>query len=158
MSFSLVSVKRGWRWRMDPDAYAGTRRRARGDIFGGSGRTDATASKNCAVAAYQSSMRRSLPVRRRVSGACPATRRFNRPCATTLSTLLASPDSMSPPRIKPVEPPWYVTRMPGGVGGAAPYPDPWSQSRRSPQRPVARCSAGMRLSGFLHSHGRRIQV
>jgi len=44
----------------------------------------------------------------------------NRPCATTTSTHSVSPDSMSPPKLKPVEAPWYVTRMPGGVGGAAP--------------------------------------
>ena len=30
------------------------------------------------------------------------------------------PDSMSPPKFNPIEPPWYVTRMPGGVGGATP--------------------------------------
>jgi len=40
-------------------------------IFGGSGRTGTTASMNCAVVAYPSSMRRSPPVRRPVSGACP---------------------------------------------------------------------------------------
>jgi hypothetical protein len=28
-------------------------------------------------------------------------------------------DSWSLPTLNPVEPPWYVTRMPGGVGGAA---------------------------------------
>jgi hypothetical protein len=33
---------------------------------------------------------------------------------------LVSLASMSSPKLKPVEPPWYVTRMPGGVGGAAP--------------------------------------
>jgi RNA-directed DNA polymerase len=47
----------------------------------------------------------------------PAVRR---PCATTISTPSVSPDSMSPPKLNPVEPPWYVTRMPGGVGGVAP--------------------------------------
>jgi len=31
-----------------------------------------------------------------------------------------SPNSTSLPKLNPVEPPWYVTRMPGGVGGAAP--------------------------------------
>ena len=33
---------------------------------------------------------------------------------------LGLPDSMSLPKPKPVEPPRYVTRMPGGVGGVAP--------------------------------------
>jgi hypothetical protein len=33
---------------------------------------------------------------------------------------LVSPDSMSRHTLNPIEPPWYVTRMPGGVGGAAP--------------------------------------
>ena len=60
-------------------------------IFGGSGRTGTTASTNCAVAAYRSSMQRSPPVRRRGSGACPDTRRSNRPCATTTSTRFFMP-------------------------------------------------------------------
>lgn len=38
-----------------------------------------------------------------------------------------SPGSMSLPKPKPVEPPWYVTRMPGGVGGAAPRGVPLSR-------------------------------
>jgi hypothetical protein len=32
---------------------------------------------------------------------------------------LGPPDCMSPPKLNPSEPPWYVTRMPGGVGGVA---------------------------------------
>ncbi len=87
--------------------------------FGGSGRTGTTASKNCAAEALQSSMPRSPPVRRRDTGACQDTRRSKWPCATTFSTLSAYPDSMSLPKHNPIEPPWYVTRMPGGVGGAA---------------------------------------
>ena len=35
---------------------------------------------------------------------------------------------MSLPKLNPVEPPWYVTRMPGGVGGAAPRGAPLSRS------------------------------
>jgi hypothetical protein len=35
---------------------------------------------------------------------------------------------MSLPKLNPVEPPWYVTRMPGGVGGAAPQGVPLSRS------------------------------
>ena len=30
--------------------------------------------------------------------------------------------------LNPVEPPWYVNRMPGGVGGAAPRGAPLSRS------------------------------
>jgi len=30
-------------------------------------------------------------------------------------------------KLNPVEPPWYVTRMPGGVGGEAPRGVPLSQ-------------------------------
>ena len=30
------------------------------------------------------------------------------------------PNSMFRTRLNPIEPPWYATRMPGGVGGAAP--------------------------------------
>ena len=97
-------------------------------IFGGSGETGTTVSKNCAVVAYHSSEQRSLPDRRRASGACQDTRRFNRPCATTTSIHLVSPASMSRHTLNPIEPPWYVTRMPGGVGGAAPRGAPLSRS------------------------------
>ena len=41
-----------------------------------------------------------------------------------------SPDSMSRSRLNPVEPPWYATRMPGGVGGVAPRGVPLSRSMR----------------------------
>jgi RNA-directed DNA polymerase len=58
--------------------------------------------------------------RRRDSGACQDTRRFKRPCATTTSIHSASPDSMFLPQLNSVEPPWYATRTPGGVGGAVP--------------------------------------
>lgn len=74
-----------------------------------------------------------LPVHRRDSGACQDTRRSNRPCATTTSSRSVSPVSMSLSKLNPVEPPWYVIRMPGGVGGrrreASPYPDLRPQSR-----------------------------
>jgi hypothetical protein len=56
--------------------------------------------------AYRSSVQRSPPVRRRGSGACPDTRRSNRPCATTTSTHSVS-DSISLSKLNPVEPPWY---------------------------------------------------
>jgi hypothetical protein len=70
--------------------------------------------------AYQSSERRSRPVHRRVSGECQDTRQSRRPCATTTSIHSLSPDSLFRIRLNPIEPPWYATRMPGGVGGAAP--------------------------------------
>jgi RNA-directed DNA polymerase len=89
-------------------------------IFGGSGGMGTTASTSYAVVAYRSSERRSPPVRRRGSGACQDTRRCNRPCATTISIHLVFPDSMFRPQLNSVEPPWYATRMPGGVGGTAP--------------------------------------
>jgi hypothetical protein len=60
------------------------------------------------------------PVHQRASGACQGTRRSKRPCATTTLIHSASPDSTFRSRLNPVEPPWYETRMPGGVGGAAP--------------------------------------
>ena len=41
-----------------------------------------------------------------------------------------SPDSMSRSRLNPVEPPWYATRMSGGVGGVAPRGVPLSRSMR----------------------------
>jgi hypothetical protein len=98
-------------------------------ISGGSGRTGPIASTNCAVVAYQSSMQRSRPAHRPGSGVCPDTRRSNKPCAIALSTHSVSPASMSPSTLNPVEPPWYVTRMPGGVGGVASQGVPLSRSR-----------------------------
>src|SRR5947208_8151884 len=73
-------------------------------------------------------MQRSPPVRRRDSGACQDTRRFNKPCQTATSTRLVSPGSMSLFKLNPVEPPWYVSRMPGGGGGVAPRGVPLSRS------------------------------
>ena len=70
---------------------------------------------------------RSPPVRRRGSGACQDTRRSNRPCATTISTPSVSPDSMSLPKLNPIEPPWYGPVCPvvweGRRREASPYPD-----------------------------------
>src|SRR6516225_346943 len=90
-----------------------------------------------AVAERAQSLQRTAPSwrtevqcsgRRRFTDACPDTRRFNKHCATTISTHSVSPDSMSLPKPNPVEPPWYVTRMPGGVGGVAPRGVPLSRS------------------------------
>src|SRR4051794_9663939 len=77
----------------------------------------ATASKNCSAVAYRSSGQRLRPVHRPDTGACQDIRPSKRPCATTTSTQSVSPDSMFRRRLKPVEPPWYATRTPGGVGG-----------------------------------------
>ena len=63
-------------------------------IFGGSGGTGTTASKNCAVVAYRSSEQRSPPVHQRDSGGCQDTRRSKRPCATTTSIQSVFPNSM----------------------------------------------------------------
>src|SRR5258708_38011324 len=72
-------------------------------------------------------MRRSPPVPRRGSGACPDTRRSNKPCATTISTHSVFPDSTSPPKLNPVEPPWYGPVCPvvgeGWHREVSPYPD-----------------------------------
>src|SRR4051794_20348808 len=87
-----------------------------------------TASKNRAAAAYRSSGQRLPPVHRPDTGACQDIRPSKRPCATTTSTQSVSPDSMFRRRLKPVEPPWYATRTPGGVGGAAPRGAPLSRS------------------------------
>ena len=45
---------------------------------------------------------------------------------------------MSLSTLNPVEPPWYVTRMPGGVGGVAPRGVPLSRSstQRRPSPPA----------------------
>ena len=80
------------------------------------------------VVAYPSSMQRSPPVHRRGSGACPDTRRSNKPCATTISTHSVFPNSTSPPKLNPVEPPWYGPVCPvvgeGWHREVSPYPDP----------------------------------
>ena len=44
-------------------------------------------ARNCAVAAYRSSMQQLLPVRQRGSGACPDTRRSNKHCPTATLTI-----------------------------------------------------------------------
>src|ERR1700731_252968 len=123
-------------------------------IFGGNGRTGPIASKNCAVVACQSSMQQPPPVHRRGSGACPDTRRSNKPCATTISTPSVSPDSMSLPKLNPVEPPWYGPVCPvvgeGWHREVSPYPDPcpeadlcasWPEIRKAVIR-AARCQSG----------------
>jgi len=96
--------------------------------FGGSGKTGASASRNCAVWAYQSSKQRLLPVHRRVSGACPVTSWCKGPCAITISTRPVYPDFTPMLSLNPIEPPWYETRMPGGVGGAESRGSPLSRS------------------------------
>ena len=108
-------------------------------IFGGSGGMGTTVSTNCAAVACHSSGQRLRPVHRRASGVCQGTRRYKRPCATTTLIHSASPDSTFRTRLNPVEPPWYETRVPGGVGGAAPNgapnPDLRPNSARSASRP-----------------------
>ena len=51
---------------------------------------------------------------------------------------VAKPAPESPAlQANPIEPPWYVTRMPGGVGGVAPRGVPLSRSSAR----LARCTA-----------------
>src|SRR4029077_12565593 len=54
-------------------------------------------------------------------------RRSNKPCATTISTHSVFPDSTSPPKLNPVEPPWYGPVCPvvgeGWHREVSPYPD-----------------------------------
>ena len=72
-------------------------------------------------------MQRSPLVHRRGSGACPDTGRSNRPCAITTSTHSVFPDSTSPPKLNPVEPPWYGPVCPvvweGWHREVSPYPN-----------------------------------
>lgn len=115
---------------------AGLRHRPAEDyacIFGGNGGTGTTATRNCAVVACQSSGPRLLPVHRRDSGACQDIRRSNRPCATTPSSRSVSPVFMSLPKLNPAEPPWYVIRMRGVGGGAAPRGVPYPDQSRRPE-------------------------
>jgi group II intron reverse transcriptase/maturase len=96
-----------------------------------------------AVAERAQPLQRTAPSRR-TEVQCSGRRRFadgvlrmsgpprsNKPCVTTISTRSVSPDCLSPPKLNPVEPPWYVTHMPGGVGGVggvAPRGVPLSRS------------------------------
>src|SRR6202034_514899 len=73
------------------------------------------------------------------SGACPDTGRSNKPYATTISSRSDFPKSMRPPKPNSVEPPWYGTRMPGGVGGVASRGVPLSRSTRVMLRPDLCC-------------------
>jgi hypothetical protein len=47
-------------------------------------------------------------------------------------------------QLNPVEPPWYATRMPGGVGGVAPRGAPYPDQSGLPRRAV--------LGAFLAAH------
>jgi hypothetical protein len=76
--------------------------------------------QRCSRVASHSSEQRSRPARRREPGVRQGTRRFKLPYATTTSIPLVSPDSVFRRQLNSIEPPRYVTRMPGGVGGAAP--------------------------------------
>ena len=117
-------------------------------IFGGSGGAGITASTNCAVVAYPSSMQRSPPVHRPGSGACPDTRRFNTPYEIRCSTLLVSPESSCLCRLNSIEPPWYGPVCPvvweGWRRETPPYPDLWRKadiSSRRPPNPVLQASS-----------------
>src|SRR5208282_2423162 len=84
-------------------------------------RTGQTASKNCAIVAYRSSMQRWRQARPRASGECQDTRRSNRRCATAISTRSVSPESTRPPKLNSIEPPRYGSVW-CGRGGAARHP------------------------------------
>ena len=71
---------------------------------------------------------RSPLVHQRGSGACPDIRRSSKPYATPISSRSVFPKSVRPPKPNSVEPPWYGTRMPGGVGGVASRGVPLSRS------------------------------
>ncbi len=90
-----------------------------GCTSGGSGSLGGTASRNCGDEASPSSPQQSPQGHRPGSGGCPATRPSSKPCAIAISTLLAFRNSLRLPMHNPIEPPWYVTRMPGGVTGKA---------------------------------------
>ena len=84
-----------------------------------SGSLGGTASRNCGDEASRSSTQQSPRGQRPGSGECPATRPSSKPCATAISTRSDFQDSLCLPTHNSIEPPWYVTRMPGGVTGKA---------------------------------------
>ena len=88
-------------------------------ISGGSGRADQIVSRNCADLVLQSSTLRSPPVHQPDSGVCPAILRSNRHCAITISTQSVFREWPYLVMLNSIEPPWYATRMPGGVTGKA---------------------------------------
>ena len=72
-------------------------------------------------ASHPSSTRRWQPVSVAPpdSGGRQDTRRYNKPCGTTISTRSACQDWLWHPTFDSIEPPWYATRMPGGVTARA---------------------------------------
>src|SRR5947209_8675314 len=90
-------------------------------------------------------MQQSPPVHRRGSGACPDTRRSNKLCATPILTHSVSPDSMSLPKLNPVEPPWYGPVCPvvgeGWHREVSPYPDHGGGSALSRTGASDRCGS-----------------
>jgi hypothetical protein len=78
---------------------------------------DQIASRNCASVVFQSSTLRSPPVHQPDSGACPVIQRSNRHCAIIILTQSVFRELPHLVMLNPIEPPWYVTRMPGGVTG-----------------------------------------
>jgi hypothetical protein len=78
-----------------------------------------------------SSTQRLPPVRRRDSGACQDTRRSNRLCATDISIRSVFPESMCPPKLNSVEPPWCGPVCPVVWEGATLRGVPLSRSIRT---------------------------
>ena len=80
---------------------------------------DQTASQNYASEVSRSSMLRSPPVHQPDSGVCPVIRQSNKHCAITISIRSVFRELPYLVLLNAIEPPWYVTRMPGGVTGKA---------------------------------------
>ena len=76
-------------------------------------------SRSCADVAYPSSSQRLPPAHRPDSGACPVIRRSNSTAKSLFRFDRSTPTQLFLPKLNSIEPPWYVTRMPGGVTGTA---------------------------------------
>jgi hypothetical protein len=80
---------------------------------------DQTASGNCVDVVFQDLMQRWQLVRQPDSGVCQDIRRSSRHFAITISIQSVFPESPDLVELNSIEPPWYETRMPGGVTGTA---------------------------------------
>ncbi len=89
------------------------------------------------------------------SGACPDIRRSSKPYATPISSRSIFPKSVRPPKPNSVEPPWYGTRMPGGVGGVALRGVPLSRSRANSGRSLLLAADGSSAPKVVPRYRRR---
>src|SRR5215475_6535779 len=102
--------------------------------FGGSGRMGPNASRSYVVEVLQGSFLRSLRAHRRGLGESRKSYGPKGPAQSRLRTSRPASHLHCKLKLNLVEPPRYATRMPGGVGGAAPRGTPLSRSITAVER------------------------